>query len=98
MLAMEKARLLAAEGADVLLLCFNRPLAAYLDARADGFRVRNFHGLCADLCRDAGLTFAAPEDPAEASRETARTARTPDVDPGSRLEPAAPEAPDVDGP
>ena len=53
-LALAAARQFAAEGAQVLLVCFNRPLAEGLEALAAGddagpgnLLVRNFHRLCA---------------------------------------------------
>ena len=61
LVAMERARRLAAEGKRVLLLCFNRGLAAYLQARADGFTVSTFHSLCGELAKRAGI--AATEIP-----------------------------------
>ncbi len=56
-LAMEKARRLAIIGQRVLLLCFNRPLAQDLAARADGFDVETFHDLCRRLALQAGVRF-----------------------------------------
>ena len=61
LVAMERARRLAAEGERVLLLCFNRALATWLQARADGFTVSTFHSLCGDLAKRTGL--AASEVP-----------------------------------
>ncbi len=74
-LAKEKARRLAAEGQQVLLTCFNNPLADYMAAELDdvpGVTVDNFHGLVRDLAaraaavvpdqKAADYTFpAAPE-------------------------------------
>ena len=60
-LAMEKARRLALTGARVLLLCFNKPLAAHLRQQADGFTVERFHDLCERMARCSGLPFDAPE-------------------------------------
>ena len=58
-LAMEKARRLATTGQRVLLLCFNRPLAQDLAARADGFGfdVETFHQFCRRLASQAGVRF-----------------------------------------
>ncbi|MDI6874586.1 NERD domain-containing protein [Candidatus Solincola sp.] len=63
-LAVEKARRLAAEGLSVLILCFNRPLAAYLrkqirpeEGRID---VYNYHDLCIRLAERAGLPCQVP--------------------------------------
>ena len=55
LVAMERARRLADEGQRVLLLCYNRGLGTYLQARADGFAVSTFHSLCRDLAKRAGL-------------------------------------------
>ena len=65
-LALEKARRMATTGSQVLLLCFNRPLAADLRRRADGFqaaglRVETFHELCRRLARRAELPFEEPQ-------------------------------------
>jgi len=65
-LALEKARRLAKNGARVLLLCFNRPLAADLRRQADwlrqaeglatdGLRVETFHDLCGRTAQRARL-------------------------------------------
>ena len=56
-LAMEKARRMATTGQRVLLLCFNRPLALDLAARADGFEVETFHDFCRRLSSRVGLRF-----------------------------------------
>ena len=64
LVAMERARRLAAEGRRVLLLCYNRGLAAYLKPRADGFTASTFHSLCDALSKSAGVPWpAAPEGP-----------------------------------
>lgn len=64
MLALEKARRLAAEGFEVLLACFNVPLARYLAEHApDGVNVFHFHGLCEALIKEAGLKEIPPRDP-----------------------------------
>ncbi len=57
MLAVEHARRLAESGSDVLLVCFNRQLAAHLHATANHDRIRysTFHGLCVAQARRAGL-------------------------------------------
>lgn len=67
-LAAEKARRLAAEGREVLLLCFNRPLAEHLQRELPEVRVSNFHGLCIDLAQETGLPHAVPKDPRAARR------------------------------
>jgi len=64
LVAMERARRLAAEGRRVLLLCYNRGLAAYLKPRADGFVVSTFHSLCDALSKSATLPWPiAPAGP-----------------------------------
>jgi ATP:corrinoid adenosyltransferase len=68
LVAMERARRLAAEGRRVLLLCFNRGLAGYLRPRADGFKVCTFHALCDEVSRAAGLDW--PETVAGADAQT----------------------------
>ena len=60
-LAMEKARRMALAGKRVLLLCFNRPLAAHLAREADGaFAVKTFHVFCRHLAQRAELPFTPP--------------------------------------
>ena len=57
-LALEKARQLAAEGRKVLLLCFNKPLSVRLtnEARSGGqITVETFHSCCTRLADAAGL-------------------------------------------
>lgn len=63
MLALEKARRLATEGFNVLLTCFNAPLAQYLAQRADeGVTVLHFHNLCESLIQEAGIKAIPPRD------------------------------------
>ena len=66
LVAMERSRRLAAEGRRVLLLCYNRGLAAYLKPRADGFTVSTFHSLCDALSRSAGLPWPIAPDGSDA--------------------------------
>ncbi len=67
-LAVEHARWLAAQGCDVLFLCFNRLLAADLRRRfSDRPRVEatHFHDLCWRWAEAAGMKVVGPEqDPA----------------------------------
>ena len=61
-LALEKARRMANAGAKVLLLCFNRPLAAELRRQAEGLvterlRVETFHEYCHRMAQRANLPF-----------------------------------------
>jgi len=67
MLAAEKARQLAKEGFETLLVCFNQPLARLLaDETAEVARatkhltVSTFHQLCEDLAREAGTLPKKP--------------------------------------
>lgn len=53
LLAVEKAKRLAAEGFRTLLVCYNRPLAEYLARVCEGtpgLEVWSFHALCQDRC------------------------------------------------
>ncbi len=68
MLAAEKARRLALEGFETLLVCFNQPLARLLveetaDAakRSGRLTVSTFHQLCEDLAREAGTLPKKPK-------------------------------------
>ena len=63
LLAAEKARRLAAQGFDVLLTCFNRPLAEHLAAtigRLPRVTVRTFHRLAEELGQEAGIIGPQP--------------------------------------
>ena len=63
LLAAEKARRLAAQGFEVLLTCFNRPLAEYLAAtigRLDRVTVSTFHRLAEKFGQEAGLVGPVP--------------------------------------
>ncbi len=60
MLALEKARRLAAEGLEVLLTCYNTPLASYLRQAAgpcERLTIANCHALCCEMARLAGNPF-----------------------------------------
>jgi hypothetical protein len=60
-LAIERAKLLAGQGLDVLYLCFNRLLANHVEESLRGYRspgrirVRHIHALFRDICAKAGL-------------------------------------------
>lgn len=57
-LAVHKAAQLATHGFDVLLVCFNRPLADHVAAEvgdSDRVTVKSFHKLCTDESAKAGL-------------------------------------------
>lgn len=63
LLAAEKARRLAAQGFDVLLTCFNRPLAEHLAAtvgRNERVTVSTFHRLAETIGQAAGLIGPKP--------------------------------------
>jgi hypothetical protein len=60
MLALEKARRLSAAGMEVLLTCYNRPLADYLRRAAgpcERLTIANYHTLCWDMAKAAGQPF-----------------------------------------
>ena len=68
MLAAEKARRLASEGYQTLLVCFNSPLAGMLAEAVHGpatdsglLEVKTFHQLCEDLGNEAGVLAPRPE-------------------------------------
>jgi hypothetical protein len=68
LLAAKKAEMLAREGFETLLICFNQPLARLLaDLTADTARERGrltvstFHQLCEDLAREAGVLPVRPD-------------------------------------
>ena len=57
-LAVEQARRLASQGFRVLLVCFNKNLAAYLRSDptlSESVDIYHFHGLCTGLVKRAGL-------------------------------------------
>ncbi|MGH2379783.1 MAG: AAA family ATPase, partial [Candidatus Limnocylindria bacterium] len=63
LIAAEKARRLAAEGFEVLLTCFNRPLSEYLAqtvGRLGRITVSTFHRLSERLGQEAGLVGPDP--------------------------------------
>ncbi len=69
LIAMELAHRLAVDGKRVLLLCFNRPLAEFLQKRINSLpdgkgniTVTNFHTLCDELTQKVGGTFEPPEE------------------------------------
>ncbi len=57
MIARDIANEMANDGLDVLFICFNYPLALYLEGHGMNEKVvvRNFHRLCRDLAKEAGL-------------------------------------------
>ncbi len=65
MLAAEKASRLARQGFRVLLTCFNKHLAADLEARlkpSSNLDIVNFHALCYNLARQAGVLPVKQDD------------------------------------
>lgn len=69
-LALEKARRLAAEGLEVLLTCFNKPLAEFLRRSAGDvprLTIANFHQFCYQMAQDAGLQLPHAEAGAQAT-------------------------------
>ena len=63
LLAAEKARRLAAQGFEVLLTCFNRPLAEFLGStvgQVDRVTVTTFHRLAERLGQEAGIVGQDP--------------------------------------
>jgi hypothetical protein len=64
-LALTKAVHLANQGFQVLLTCYNKPLADHLESLAlstPGLRVSTFHALCTGIIRDAGLKTQRSND------------------------------------
>jgi len=58
MLAIEKARRLNAENQDILVLCFNQPLAAFFAHRlsdCNNVLALNFHQFCSFASKEAGI-------------------------------------------
>jgi hypothetical protein len=65
-LALGIARHVAAEGKRTLLTCFNVRLADYLRVSVENtpnLHVNHFHGLCAELAREAGLAIPEASGP-----------------------------------
>lgn len=70
LLALEEAKRFAGEGADVLLMCFNRSLADHLTKQVESFSgitVNSFHGFARQVIEGAGLPYAVPSGRAEQS-------------------------------
>jgi hypothetical protein len=73
--ARQAAQLLAAEGKDVLLTCFNNNLAAFLaESVAEGPKLpgtilaRHFHGLCSEAAKAISVPLNPPDDRDEQRR------------------------------
>jgi len=65
LLALEKAKRLAGEGFQVLLTCFNRPLADHLRRSAgvaDGLTILTFHQLCEHFARAGQVSLPSAVD------------------------------------
>jgi len=61
-LALEKAHRLASGGNRVLILCYNKKLATWLQEQTiEGVEAYHFHGFCVQLCRKTGLAVPAPD-------------------------------------
>jgi hypothetical protein len=72
MLAVDKARWLAAQGMRVLLTCYNRPLADHLKGVVrsyDRVQVFGFHELCTSLMKEAGVRLKLSSNVGPASYE-----------------------------
>lgn len=62
-IAMEKAKRLASSGQRVLLTCFNKNLAKYLqDNMPTEITIANFHNFIEDTLREKGFTVNPPEE------------------------------------
>ena len=72
-LAVEKARRLAGEGKRVLLMCFNSPLARYLESLVGDeggmITIDNYHNLCARMAAQAGIPFEVPPEDRKEERK-----------------------------
>lgn len=67
MLASAQAQKFARNGKKTLLVCYNKPLAEHLESSlpeelASHIKVATFHGLCAEWCRKARISFAPKWD------------------------------------
>ena len=67
LVAIERAKRLAANGKRVLFLCFNQPLAHHLAKDAPGITVKTFHEFGKKIIEQATGTFNVPGDPKEQS-------------------------------
>lgn len=70
-LALAKAQESARKGLRTLFLCYNRPLKDWVvqalpDSAGDGLVIDTYHGLVADLCRQAKVPFRATEGDGDA--------------------------------
>lgn len=66
MLAKRQAEIFAESGKKTLFVCYNKELATWLKQGVHGemkdlINVYHFHGLCAHLCKKAGIRFSPPE-------------------------------------
>ncbi len=68
LLALEKAHRIAYTGDKVLLLCYNKKLAEWLQSQAvDGITVHHFHGFCTHMCHEAGHAVPSPDPQSDSS-------------------------------
>ena len=68
LLALEKAHRIADSGGKVLLLCFNKKLAEWLQRQTvEGVVVNHFHGFCTQICREVGHAVPSPDPQSETS-------------------------------
>lgn len=75
MLALEKARLLAEQGFDVLLTCYNKGLSAWLKRNVaeypqetrDRIYTAHYHDVAVELCNEAGKPIVFPSNPEDLS-------------------------------
>lgn len=64
LLALEKARRLADDGQSVLVVCFNKRLASWIQDRfsdVKGVQAFHFHGFCAYMCRELNIPLPYPD-------------------------------------
>ncbi len=55
MLGLLRAQQLVKQGQSVLFLCYNKPLAEFLEPRLSGGKVSTFHGLCEEATKNMGI-------------------------------------------
>ncbi len=71
-IAVEKARRLAAQGLRVAFLCFNAPLAEDIRSTFESYNenvdVSTYHALCRRVCKEVGIPFDVPQTGAHAAQ------------------------------
>lgn len=70
MLAVRKAQQFTDLGLNVLLVCFNKDLAEYLQSRLLDTTVTHFHGLCQQAAQQIGVRVPFQQDQEQLFRET----------------------------